>query len=67
METQQYPIRKYALLDENDVVLYIKEFSLSNAEESWLGNYEGARTGRAVDMFDYPIEIGMKWDGEKFN
>ena len=63
MSEQQDPIRTYALVDENNIVKYIKTFSLSS-EESWLGNYEGARQGFAVDMFDYPIEIGMKYNSE---
>lgn len=62
MSEQQYPIRTYALIDEDSIVKYIKTYSLSNAEESWLGNYEGAKQGFATDMFDNEITVGMKYN-----
>jgi len=64
--SEQYPIRTYALIDDNNIVKYIKTFSLSS-EESWLGNYEGVKQGVATDLFDYEITVGMTWDGENFN
>ncbi len=67
MSEQLYPIRTYALIDHDNKVKYIKTFSLSNAEESWLGNYEGTKQGVATDMFDYEITVGMTWDGENFS
>jgi hypothetical protein len=66
MNEEQYPIRTYALVGEDNVVKYIKTFSLSS-EESWLGNYEGAVQGIATDRFDYPVEIGMTWNSETMN
>jgi hypothetical protein len=59
--SEQYPIRTYALIDEDNIVKYIQTFSLSDPI-SYLGNYEGARQGMAVDLYDYPITIGMKYN-----
>jgi hypothetical protein len=63
MSEEQYPVRTYALMDEDGIVKYIQTYSLAS-QESWSGNYEGVKSGRPVDLYDYPITIGMKWDGE---
>jgi hypothetical protein len=63
MSEQQYPIRTYALIDEDNIVKYIKTFSLSDPI-SYLGNYEGAKQGMAVDMFDNEITVGMKYNSD---
>ena len=58
MSEEQYPVRTYALMDEDGIVKYIQTYSLAS-QESW-----SVKSGRPVDLYDYPITIGMKWDGE---
>ena len=59
--SEQYPVRTYALMDEDGIVKYIQTYSLAS-QESWSGNYEGAKQGMAIDMFDYEITVGMKYN-----
>ncbi len=59
--SEQYPVRTYALMDEDGIVKYIQTYSLAS-QESWSGNYEGAKSARPVDLYDYPITIGMKYN-----
>ena len=61
MSEQQYPVRTYALMDEDGIVKYIQTYSLAS-QESWSGNYEGVKSGRPVDLYDYEITIGMKYN-----
>jgi len=63
MSEEQYPVRTYALMDEDGIVKYIQTYSLAS-QESWSGNYEGVKSARPVDMFDNEITVGMKYNSD---
>lgn len=58
----EYPIKKFALLSADDIVLYVKYFSL-DSPESYLGQYEGVTAATSVPE-EINVEVGMHWNSE---